>query len=245
MQKLFPSQTGLKDTSYLADKLVWSSKPEQFVQIIFVRSGHWACLSNKFCSDVNEVDLYDSLRSPVLPDGSVAIQASVILHSEEKNVKVKTIDVQQQTNSVDCGLFALAFACDLCAGRDPSTRIYDQSKFRSHYKNCLVSEYITSFPSRRKSSSRQRVVEEVIVAIFCLCRQPERLPMVCCDICDEWFHNSCLYIPEDDFEHAFEDDKRQWICQGCQPAGMFIKRGKDQKTTFLYVGLATYCIFTS
>ena len=33
---------------------------------------------------------------------------------------------------------------------------------------------------------------------FCLCRQPERHPMIGCDYCDEWYHNTCLNLSKED-----------------------------------------------
>ena len=46
LKKQFPLQNGLKDTHYLATKHQWDSSPQDFVQIIFITPGHWACLSN-------------------------------------------------------------------------------------------------------------------------------------------------------------------------------------------------------
>ena len=40
--------------------------------------------------------------------------------------------VQKQVGASGCGLFALAFAADLCHGLDPTNRSYDQAKIREH-----------------------------------------------------------------------------------------------------------------
>lgn len=34
--------------------------------------------------------------------------------------------------------------------------------------------------------------------VFCSCRGPETLPMVCCDFCDEWYHGACVGMGEAD-----------------------------------------------
>ena len=62
--------------------------------------------------------------------------------------------VQKQINSSDCGLFALAFATDLCHGVDPQTQAYDQENMRAHYVDCLESQEMVPFP---KTSRRVRV----------------------------------------------------------------------------------------
>ena len=41
--------------------------------------------------------------------------------------------VQKQLGASGCGLFALAFAADLCHGLDPTNRSCDQAKMREHY----------------------------------------------------------------------------------------------------------------
>ena len=39
--------------------------------------------------------------------------------TKEPQIEVLHIDVQQQRNTKDCGLFALAFATALCSGQEP------------------------------------------------------------------------------------------------------------------------------
>ncbi len=50
------------------------------------------------------VDVYDSMGSYWTPD---------------KEFELRYIDVQHQSGSADCGLFAIAFADALCNGMDP------------------------------------------------------------------------------------------------------------------------------
>ena len=40
--------------------------------------------------------------------------------------------MQQQTNCVDCGLFATAFATTLAHNENPVRRVYDTTKLRQH-----------------------------------------------------------------------------------------------------------------
>ena len=135
LKQLFPPQEELNDVGYLRDKLVWPSKPINFVQVLHVGQNHWPCLSNKFCDD-NEVELFDSYVND-FPDKSIIQQACVILCLEGRNICLHIVDTQQQVGSKDCGLFALAYATDLCGGVDPSTHTYYQSKMRNHLKECF------------------------------------------------------------------------------------------------------------
>ena len=183
LRKLHPQQEGLNDTSYLRDKLVWKSKPVNFVQIIHVGGNHWACLSNKFCTPENEVELFDSFHSLHGADYTVLEQTTA------KDIRISIVNVQQQSGSTQCGLYALAFAADLCEDRDPFSRVYYESRFRSHLLKSFVSEEIAPFPSRgRKSVSEERLIEVCVTGVFCVCRFPEKLPMACCDSCSEWYH---------------------------------------------------------
>lgn len=38
--------------------------------------------------------------------------------------------------------------------------------------------------------------------VFCSCRGPEMLPMVCCDFCDEWYHGGCVGMREEDMNRV-------------------------------------------
>lgn len=210
-------QEGLNDTSYLSDKLEWRSTPINFVQIIHVRNNHWACLSNYFCDSPNEVELFDSMHNSCDPDSSVIRQVCTVLNSSARNVMIKIINVQQQCGSNECGLFALAFASDLCAHRDPFTRVYFESKFRSHLLTCFVSGKTTHFPSRSRRVQEDRAVGVSVTDIFCVCRQPEQLPMVCCDLCCEWYHPSCISVPDG----VFSDSGMKWWCERCEGCDSF------------------------
>ena len=54
--------------------------------------------------------------------------------------------VHQQAGGVDCGIFAIAYAIDLCNGIDPSTIFYDQSKMREHLFISLTNKVVERFP---------------------------------------------------------------------------------------------------
>ncbi len=66
----YPCQNGLQDTCALVQKSRWLSDSDSFVQIIYIKPGHWAVLSNKYCSPGN-VNLYDSLHTVPICDGGI------------------------------------------------------------------------------------------------------------------------------------------------------------------------------
>ena len=213
LHKAFPNQEGLNDTSILAEKLIWPSKPEHFVQIIYVPDYHWACLSNKFCAP-GSVDLYDSLHTLPDEDGGICIQACAILQSQASSVTINVINVLYQSGVSDCGLFAIAMAYDLCRGIDPFVMKYDQSRMREHLHVCFKQGKIEHFPCHNNGSSgrKRRVVAQVTNKIFCICRLPEIPPMASCDSCGTWYHQDCVHIPTE----VFDNEDTIWICDSCK-----------------------------
>ena len=52
MKRMFPKQTGLRDTVVIEGAGRWDDKPDGFIQIVFDQSRlHWICVSNKFSED--------------------------------------------------------------------------------------------------------------------------------------------------------------------------------------------------
>ena len=126
---------------------------------------------------------------------------------------INVINVQYQSGLCDCGLFAVAMACDLCCGVDPFNMKYDQSRMRDHLQVCFEQGRIERFPCHsNEDSRRERVSAQVSIEIFCICRLPEIPPMACCDACGMWYHQGCIPIPTE----VFDNKDTIWICDSCK-----------------------------
>jgi len=137
----FSHVDGLRDSAIIGP-LVTPVKSE-FVQIINTGS-HWVCLSNIGCSS-GQINVFDSFRGATVKP--VAIEHSCrMLNSPDSVVTMVRQKVQIQRNGHDCGLFALAFATELCHGFSPVTCSYDDDSLRSHLVQCLENQHMSVFP---------------------------------------------------------------------------------------------------
>jgi len=142
--------------------------------------------------------VYDSLlhvderKSPVMSENLMK-QICCMYPCEDPQLTVFFPEMTQQVNGVDCGLFALATATDVCFGRNPSHRDYvtSTSVMRQHLLQCLQSNCMTPFPgtaAQRRISSRVKIID-----IVCSCRQPvyRDSVMIDCEQCLLSFHFAC------------------------------------------------------
>lgn len=81
-------------------------------------------------------------------------------------------------------------AMDPCSNVDPFSVNY-VNDMRKHLHCCFEEGLLSKFqiePSGRK----YWVLKTLSVNLYCMCRQPERGPMACCNT---WYHPGCIYIP--------------------------------------------------
>ena len=207
----FPFVDGLHDPA-ITGTLVAPAISE-FVQIINT-GNHWVCLSTISCRP-GTIKVHDSLFPRVSP---IAIRHScrLLMHTGG-SILFSNEKVQKQINSSDCGLFALAFATDLCHNIDPVTQSYDQEKMRAHYVNCLDSLEMVPFPKTTRRVPYHLHNSKATVDIFCVCRMPnDNQEYVQCFQCNGWYHPTCVDIP-----NWVINSKRRWRCETC--------RGKNAK----------------
>jgi len=52
--------------------------------------------------------------------------------------------------------------------------------------------------------------EDEDVPVYCICRKPEEGFMICCEVCNEWFHGHCIGI-----EREMGERLPKYICHTC------------------------------
>lgn len=114
----------------------------EFIQILNV-GRHWVCMSTIGCC-AGTVQVFDSLYNRL--DDVLIDHGCRMLPSAQDAVTFFYVKVQKQIGGSDCGLFALAFATDLCFGLDPHNQKYKHNEMRQHFIRCLESGKMTPFP---------------------------------------------------------------------------------------------------
>jgi len=114
--------------------------PHETIQIAHNDANHWLLLS----SINGKIRIYDSLNTT--PTSSLEKQMKQLFSTDNDLPNYERVPCHRQSGGTDCGLFAIAYAIDLLLGNNPSTIIYDQSKFRNHLLSCLEGNEIFPFP---------------------------------------------------------------------------------------------------
>ena len=113
------------------------------------------------------------------------------------SLQVEVVPVQQQEGINECGLFAIAFAMEECLGRKSESAEFDQLLMREHnMTKCLKEEYFTPFPKVTRGTTVLLRPTHIVkhIKLYCICNMPDHYEdkMICCDICNAWFHCSCI-----------------------------------------------------
>uniref|UniRef100_A0A1B8Y9J4 Uncharacterized protein n=1 Tax=Xenopus tropicalis TaxID=8364 RepID=A0A1B8Y9J4_XENTR len=102
---------------------------------------HW--LTSCFRHD--HVEIADSLNTANLPK---TVKKQVIeCYGKLTVITIKRLNVDQQRNGRDCGVYAIANAFEFLSNRDPTCR-YNQTRMRQHLIECLERGEITAFPKK-------------------------------------------------------------------------------------------------
>ena len=183
---------------------------------------HWITIEISFDE---EVRIFDSLFVNKL-SYEVKKQIASIVQTKHNQIELKLEKTQQQQNATDCGIFAIAFATDLCHGIDPVRCNYsDGNELRHHFLKCLQEGIISPFP-KQSIANRKPLLKRM--NIYCKCRLPyilehkkkkeisgmaDDIKMIYCDCCQHWFHLTCVNV-KGEFS-SIKDTNTEWICDEC------------------------------
>ena len=193
------------------------------VQILFEQERkHWIMTSLQD----GEVRLYNSCFHGHKLSASIEEQLVRIYKTSvtDRVLPVTVIPVQQQTGSVDCGVFSIAFAYHAALGENVGRITFAQQEMRQHLVQCFYARKLTPFPKESKKMHRCRK-RHLFIPLYCTCGFPESYDsdMISCDGCGQWFHYRCMHIktPPPD----------TWFCSHCS---------KISFTTLFFCKLAVY-----
>ena len=208
LQTKYPHINGLQSV-ILAEKFALIPQPDEFVQILNQNGNHWILVSSIGCASAT-VKVYDSLHG-TLSSATKCLVADM-LQSKSSEITIQYVDVQWQSNTYDCGLFALANATMLCNGTDPTSVSLDQAKMRKHFLACIESGDLKPFPIRgKRRRTRSPRVEKV--GVFCICRLiDDGSQMIQCHSCEEWYHTKCVRVAKTFIKHP----SVPWLCNLCK-----------------------------
>lgn len=131
------------------DTIIPVNKNEKHIQILYSsddfmtnKNGHWVCSYY----NSNRIYIYDSLNLKRLH-----VHHKIYLEKlypfylfNKKSIQFPT--VQLQSNSDDCGVYAIAFAVSLLLGQQPDKIMYNQDLMRPHLIQMFKSNKIEHFP---------------------------------------------------------------------------------------------------
>ena len=203
-KKINFAQYGLQDT-VLGQKLKFKEQKGEFVKILHIGNYHWVVISNINCSK-NEIDYYDRLFYGKLRD-HVKMQVCNTFKCSGKELTIHKKACQQQTNGVDCGVFAVVNMFHISTGR---TKIREY-EMRDHLLPCIKSGHFQKFERSDSSDIVFCKIKEIKFQIFCYCRftwawylsKDKDLDMACCNSCKDWYHRKCENIPDIVFDEEY------------------------------------------
>lgn len=111
----FPNLAGFQ-ASILGQNLSFRRLEGPYVQIIHTNGNHWVTVAGIHGSFVK---VYDSKYKSVTED--TKRQIACLTAPDKKYIDIHVENTQCQKGSSDCGLYAVAFATEICFGNNPAS----------------------------------------------------------------------------------------------------------------------------
>ena len=159
LQLQFPDASGLQDPVLGQASSFKVLKYRPFVQVLHDGNAHWVTASTLNCNP-GEVVLMDSMFQGRV-NAKVQQQICETLCSLDK-ILTKVLPVDQQSNGIDCGIFAIAFSEHLY----PTEVNFDIKHLRNHILKCFKDNIILSCPFSEKRT-RKNHAKELELEIYC------------------------------------------------------------------------------
>ena len=218
LHKQFPDAVGLENTT-LGLCSNFSVHKKEFSQILHTSTHHWVLVSNIGCKP-STINLYDSLCYGRLTS-FVKKQIAGLLLEQSPSITVNIQPVQQQSNSVDCGVFAIAFLVSILFNQDPTCHTFNLGSMRQHLLKCLHQDVFEPFPMAKQQVQWKSKPKSVKLPLMCSCRMPwnqkdlDNPDLWCaqCESCSEWFHKKCSPTMPD---AVFQIKYLNWVCLKCE-----------------------------
>lgn len=150
IKQAFPKIGGLQNTlNQQRKENGFKSVGEGSIQILYCgdETKHWVTT----CLLDGEVLLYDSLPRSLIP-AELQMQIRTLYGANVKQVVLPM--AQKQTNKVDCGCYAIAWALHLALGERPENMRLETKSIRQHLEQIFVQKKLTPFPNTVKKSRR-------------------------------------------------------------------------------------------
>ena len=223
MRNQFPFIGGLQDSGHVPifndAKNKWHYEfpmlpiaTDVVAQIHHTGTFHWV-MSAKFN---NKVYVFDSLmhtNSHLSP--SLQIQLCAIYANNSHSLEVLLSTNNQQSNGVDCGVFAIAnltnFAYSMKYENESMfTNEFDVEKIRPHLITSFEAQKFREFPITKVKPAHK--FHKVTIPMDCInCDQPNVFEdMLQCDRCCKWMHYSCNII------EVPKPTPEKWWCSNCK-----------------------------
>ena len=131
------------------------------VQILNENNKHWLCVCT-MSSLPDTIDIYDSHRMKGI-SMHVIKQYGLLLNSQEKTIFLRAMQAQQQLGSIDCGLFTIANATELCFRLQPSHAVYEIVECLI---NCFSHHKLLPFP-KQTVETKPTLLSTTEVKVYC------------------------------------------------------------------------------